>query len=95
MILISVKSEIYNDKRQFETDKKAFDYLVLISKIHELSRLQKVGKKPKLKDYKTGKRSTNKSRLTADLKRWRGELKVSIPLRIEIINTNNNQLSLL
>jgi hypothetical protein len=79
MILISVKSEIYNDKRQFETDKKAFDYLVLISKIHELSRLQKVGKKPKLKDYKT----------------WRGELKVSIPLRIEIINTNNNQLSLL
>lgn len=47
MIQISVKSEIYNDKRQFETQEKALCFLKLIAKIHLLSRLQSVGKKPK------------------------------------------------
>lgn len=94
MILISVKSEIYSDKRQFETDKKADKYLRLILRIHELSRLQKVGKRPKLKDFSTGRRSMSRNKHAKAVKEWQNNLRTSIPLKVEIINTKINQLTL-
>lgn len=94
MILINVKSDIYSDKRQFETDKKADKYLRLILKIHELSRLQKAGKRPRVKDYASGKRSVSKNRHAKAVKDWENTLRHSIPLKVEIINTKINQLSL-
>lgn len=74
MILISVKSEIYNDKRQFETDSLAFKFLTLVANIHLLSRLQKVGKKPKRKDFKTGNRKLSKRLHEQAVKTWEGDL---------------------
>jgi hypothetical protein len=88
MILISVKSPIVDDKRQFETDQKAMRFLLSINRLHHLSRLQQFPKPRKPKGIK--KWVDKKYRF----KVWKDNLRTAIPLRIEIINTKYNQLNL-
>jgi len=83
MILISVKSEVQDTKRQFETDKAAEKYLKSVKDIHDLHRKQRMGKRPV---------QTKNTR--ADALLWDEKFKRCIPLKVEIINTNHAQLNL-
>lgn len=80
MILISVKSEVMDVKRQYEKEKDAEKYLIFIKKFHDDSRKQRLGKRPP--NLILGRE-------------WDMKMKTCIPLRIEIINTEANQLNLL
>ena len=84
MILISVKSEVVNDKRQFKSDRSAMIFLRKIDRLHMSHRMKLVGKRPR------GGRGLAK----LACEKWRSELACAIPLRIEIINTKYNQLNL-
>lgn len=90
MIQISIKSPIVDDRRQFKTDAKAMRFLKSIDRLHYLHRMRAVGKKPKRLRGK-GVKTLNEH----NLKVWRYDLSVAIPLRVEIINTKFNQLNLL
>lgn len=89
MILISVKSNVVEDKRQFETHEKAMKFLLQIDKLHHAHRKKIAGKKPKKLRGK-GVSAINRK----NLKEWENILKTCIWLKIEIINTNTNQLNL-
>ncbi len=89
MILISVKSEVVDDKRQFESDKLAMKYLVSINKLHHLHRRKIAGPKPK---PIRGKNSKFKNRKAKE--DWQYTLSMCVNLRVEIINTKINQLRL-
>ena len=89
MILISVKSEVVDDKRQFKSDRKALTFLRRINNLHLSHRLKLVGPKPKRVKGKGMKRYNEKR-----IAEWQTNLRTCIPLRIEIINTEANQLNL-
>lgn len=84
MILISVKSEVVEDKRQFTSDKKALAYLRAINTLHHTHRKNIAGPKPK----RMGKQTRRA------VKKWREVLATCVNLKVEIINTKQNQLSL-
>ena len=90
MILISVKSEVMDAKRQFEKDIDAERYLKRVKRLHDLSRILSIKKENK--NLITSARS--KSLIRTMQKHFRSLLKNRIPLRVEIINTNANQLKL-
>jgi len=82
MILISVKSDAMDVKRQFEKEKDAEKYLVFVKNFHNMERENRMGKKP------TNLGHANKmSRMEYDEK-----FKSILPLKVEIINTEANQL---
>ena len=89
MILISVKSNVVEDKRQFETHDKAMKFLKQIDKLHHSHRKRIAGKKPK-KIRGKGMSAINRK----NLKNWENTLRTCVHLKIEIINTNTNQLAL-
>jgi hypothetical protein len=90
MILISVKSQVVDAKRQFETDAKAMAYLKTINRFHMAHRMKIAGSKPKKLRGK-GTAGVNKKRLQT----WREVLASCVTLKVEIINTKFNQLNLL
>jgi len=85
MILISIKSEIMDCKKQYEKDTDAEKFLKRVKKIHNLSRFMQF-RKPEYKRKRLA--------YCILLKDWKRNLSAAIPLRIEIINTNANQLQL-
>lgn len=90
MILISVKSEIMDCKRQYESDKDAEMFLKRVKRIHSLSRVQSLRN---INPFFTmpNRRGWVVDKLKAKYTR---ALSASIPLKIEIINTKANQLNL-
>jgi len=90
MILISVKSNVVDDKRQFMSDDEAMKFLLTINRLHHAHRRKIAGKKPKKLRGKGAKAKNAKL-----LKEWQYTLATCIQLRVEIINTKQNQLSLI
>lgn len=90
MILISVKSEVIDCRRQFEKDIDAERYLKRIKRLIHLHRAYLL-RPIKREIAKTRQRSMGRLIATRN---YNYKLKTAIPLRIEIINTNANQLSL-
>lgn len=82
MILISVKSEVMDTKRQYDDPKEADKYLHFVKNFHHASRLQRMGQRPR-------KRKGSYAYLHYD-----EEFKTCIPLRVEIIDTEHSQLSI-
>lgn len=90
MILISVKSDVIDCRRQFEKDLDAERYLKRIKGLLFLHRERL------LRPYKNAigaTRMRSLQRARAKIK-YSEEMAKAIPLRIEIINTNANQLQL-
>lgn len=83
MILISVKSEVMDVKRQYEKEKDAEKYLKFVKDFHDKSRYQRMGPRPEMRG-KNWREAIN----------WDDRMKTCIPLSIEIINTEANQLNL-
>lgn len=85
MILISIKSDLMDVKRQYETDKEAEKYLKWVEKSH--------------RDYREYLGRMFQSKLSFKLKdrekvaKSREYIKSLCPLKVEIINTNANQLN--
>jgi hypothetical protein len=79
-----------NCRKQFEQDLKAEQYLKRVKRIHYLARWQSFGYFPK---YTRSERHSRLmlSRLKAQ---FSDDMRTAIPLRVEIINTNANQLHL-
>lgn len=97
MILISVRSEFVEDKRQFKSDSRAMTFLKRINNLHISHRIKLAGKRPQLKHFK----KRVKFRMVQDrlaykeaVKVWELTLRSSVPVKIEIINTKHNQLTL-
>lgn len=88
MILISIKSPIMDCKRQFEQDLKAEQFLKRVKRIHDLSRWQSLGYFPKYINPKPSKMKFARLKM-----QFAENLKTAIPLRVEIINTEANQLN--
>lgn len=90
MILISVKSDVIDCRRQFEKDLDAERYLRRIKRLIHLHRICQL--RPLKNEIKNSrKRSVRRMIATVE---YKYTLKTAIPLRIEIINTNANQLQL-
>lgn len=89
MILISIKSEVMDSKRQFEKDLDAEKFLRRVKRIHDLARWQSLGYFPKYIHPKP--KGIRFARLK---KHFIESLKTAIPLRVEIINTKANQLQM-
>jgi hypothetical protein len=94
MILISVKSEVVQDKRQFKSDSAAMRFLKRINKLHNSHRLAIVGKKPKAKDFRTGRKGYSRLKYLTAIEEWEANMKQTLGLKVEIINTKANQLNL-
>jgi hypothetical protein len=90
MILISVKSEVIDFRRQFEKDLDAERYLKRIKRLINLHRVYLL-RPLKREIAKHRQRSFNKMRA---IRFYKYGMQTAIPLRIEIINTNANQLQL-
>ena len=90
MILISVKSEVMDARRQFEKDIEAERYLKRVKRLHDLCRILSSRKETKNVIIPV----RGKSLMRAMQKHFKHLIKKSIPLRVEIINTNANQLNL-
>lgn len=94
MILISVKSEVVEDKRQFKSDSAAMRFLRSINRLHNAHRISMVGSKPKSKDFRTGRKGFSRLKYLTALDTWNDNMKATLGLKIEIINTKYNQLNL-
>lgn len=95
MILISVKSEVVDDKRQFKSDTAAMKYLKNIKRLHESHRIAVCGKKPEKKDFKVGlRRRFSRVLYNKAVNQWQLSMNATLKLKIEIINTKHNQLDL-
>lgn len=90
MILISIKSEIMDCKKQFETDLASERFLRRVKRIHDLSRVRSLrGLNPAF--TMPNRRGWVVDKLKA---RYVLALSTSMLLKIEIVNTNANQLNL-
>lgn len=94
MILISVKSEVVEDKRQFKSDSAAMRFLKAIQKLHDSHRVAIVGKKPQRKDFKTGRKGFSRLQYLTAIDTWQTNMCQTLRLKVEIINTKANQLNL-
>lgn len=94
MILISIKSEVVDDKRQFKSDSAAMKFLRSINRLHNAHRIVMVGKKPKPKDFRTGRKGYSRLRYLTAIDTWQQNMKSTLGLKVEIINTKYNQLNL-
>ena len=90
MILISVKSVFMDIKHQEETDKGAEKWLLKNKKLHDTYLAHHVSKKP-LKPR--GRDHRQLAKYESDLKAY-NELLANCTMKVEIINTNANQLNL-
>jgi hypothetical protein len=94
MILISVKSEVVDDRQQFQTDAAAMKYLLTINRLHHAHRAKIAGPKPKKIWFRTGIRAISNQRFRKAMDDYNFTMSSCINLRIEIINTKFNQLNL-
>lgn len=93
MILISVKSPFMDIKHQEETDKGAEKWLIKTQKLHQLYLINYIPKQPVKPHGSCSNYSTKMLDYSQSLQKW-NELKAECKMRIEIINTQYNQLLL-
>lgn len=85
MILISVKSDFMDVKHQEETDKGAEKYLKTVKKLHDTHREHMVKKFVSLLPLTIGRFDMVNKR--------ENYKKTCLPYKVEIINTDQNQLN--
>lgn len=84
------------DRRQFKSNRNAMRFLKHIDNLHELHRISIIGKKPIKKDFKKTlgrKKYYSREDYSKVVINWRGQLNKIMPLKVEIINTKQNQYS--
>lgn len=99
MIFITVQSEVMQSVRQFQKDIEAERFLKRVKKLHDLCRHQRLGYFPK---YIDSPLSSTYIKLNAYSKRYKFarlretfalDMRVCIPLKINIQNTEAAQLN--
>jgi hypothetical protein len=91
MILISVKSDFMDVKHQEETDKGAEKYLKRVHALHQVHREYLWKRAERENDTPKARNEKFASRIKSTAKQL--FMKTCLPLRIEIINTDANQLN--
>lgn len=93
MILISVKSVFMDIKHQEPTDVGAEKWLKKTQKLHQTYLAHHVSKKPKAPHGNSKGYSKEFAAYQQKIKEW-NELMAECKMRVEIINTDANQLNL-
>lgn len=91
MILISIKSDLMNVKRQYETDKEAEKYLKDVETAHTNERIRltrrHIYETKGVRAYEANKTLRQVASVAPQF------IKDCLKLRVSIINTNQNQLN--